>query len=122
MRPVLHGDIVAGARVLLAVNEADRAALIGHMLDEAGWADAHRKRTGRAHPVWGDGSLMAAALRRRPPREPLLTETDYCTCLIQVLEAVVARRLDPRRDLPDDPGRIGSPTPERRDRVGFKDT
>lgn len=93
MRPVLHGDVVAAARALLAVAEADRDALSERMLDEAGWADACRKRTGRAHPVWGDGSLMAAALRRGPPPEPLLNDTEYCTCLIRVLEAVVARRL-----------------------------
>lgn len=93
MRPVQHGDVVAAARVIRAVPEARRDALVGRMLDEARWADAYRKRTGRAHPLWGDGSLMAAALMRGPEAEPTMRDTVYLQCLVGVLEAVVAARL-----------------------------
>ncbi len=95
MRQILHGDVVAAARVLRAVPEAARPGLIARLLDEAHWADLYRKRTGRAHPVWGDGSLMTAALRRAPPPEPTLSDGRYCSCLVQVLQAVLERRVPP---------------------------
>ena len=95
MRQVLHGDVVAAARVLFAVPDAARAGLLARMLDEAHWADLYRKRTERAHPVWGDGSLMTAALRRAPPPEPTLSDRRYCSCLVQVLQAVLERRVLP---------------------------
>ncbi|OOY12605.1 hypothetical protein BMG00_01780 [Thioclava marina] len=34
------------------------------LFDEAHAADLYRKRLGRLHPIWGDGTLMAAALGR----------------------------------------------------------
>jgi hypothetical protein len=92
VRQVLHGDVVAAARVLCVVPEAARPALLERLLDEAHWADLYRKRTGRAHPVWGDGTLMTAALRRDPPPEPTLSDRRYCGCLVQVLHAVLERR------------------------------
>ncbi len=91
MRRVLHGDVVAAARALLATSPAQRADLMTRMLAEAEAADAHRQRTGRAHPVWGTGSLMSAALSRPCAREPYLDDPDYAACLLQVFEALVAR-------------------------------
>jgi hypothetical protein len=49
-------------------------------------ADRFRKRTGRMHPRYGDGSLGDAAWRTglaiRPPR----CDAEYCACLSIVLE------------------------------------
>jgi len=92
VRQVLHADVVAAARVLLSETDEGRAGLLARMLDEAHWADLYRKRTGRAHPIWGDGSLMTAALRRPAPPEPPLSDSRYCGCLVQVLQAIMARR------------------------------
>ena len=39
----------------------------------------------------GDGSLMTAALAENPPPEPSLDNREYCGCLAQVFEALVAR-------------------------------
>ena len=91
MRRVLHGDVVAAARALLAAAPARRAALIAQLIDEAEAADTHRRRTGRAHPAWGTGSLMSAALARPCAREPYLDDPDYAACLVQVFEALIAR-------------------------------
>lgn len=96
MRPVLHGDVTAAARALYLLPEEERGSALARLMDEARWADAYRKRTGRAHPFWGDGSLMAAALRRPVAKEPVLSDADYCRCLIRVFEALVARRAQPR--------------------------
>lgn len=69
MRPILPGCLDLGVAALLAVPPGARAGLAARIVAEARVADAWRKRQGRAHPLWGDGSLMAAALRY--PRAPL---------------------------------------------------
>ncbi|WP_172295807.1 hypothetical protein [Pseudoruegeria sp. HB172150] len=90
MRPVLHGDLIAAARVLYGVPVPERGAVLGRLMRAAGWADRFRRHHRRAHPVWGDGSLMAAALSEGPPPEPSLEDADYCLCLAQVLQEVAA--------------------------------
>jgi hypothetical protein len=77
--------VVTAARALLSVPADRRAALLSALLWDAAIADRHRRRTGRSHPVYGDGSLMATALARGCVREPGLQERDYCLCLAQVL-------------------------------------
>ena len=84
MRPVLHGDAVSAACVLRGLPEARRGWVLLRMAAEARAADSYRRARGRMHPRWGNGSLMAAALRRRPAREPLLEDPEYCRCLAQV--------------------------------------
>lgn len=91
MRRVLHGDVSAAGRALLAAPPADRAALLARMLRGADRAEAHRARTGRAHPVWGGGSLMAAAMAYPRAPEPFLDDPDYARCLAMVFEALAAR-------------------------------
>jgi len=92
MRPVLHGDAVAAARVLSALQPAAREGAIARMLSRAEAADAYRRRFARAHPRWGNGSLMAVALSERPAGEPPLDDPDYCRCLACVFLALAARR------------------------------
>ncbi len=92
MRQVLHGDVVAAARVLLAERPEARAGAFARLLAEADLADRWRRATGRAHPLHGDGSLMAAALAHRPRPEPFLSEADYLECLRVVIEGLIARR------------------------------
>lgn len=93
MRPVQHGDVVAAARALLRLPETGRAAALRRMLAQARAADAYRKRLGKAHPEWGNGSLMAVALRGGVPPEPKLDVPDYCRCLVMVFEELVAWRM-----------------------------
>jgi len=97
MRPVLHGDVVAAARALYQVEAGVRADALEDLFQRAAWADDFRKRTGRVHPVWGDGSLMAVALGRDTPPEPLSSDSAYCDCLAMVFEGLVAWRRDPSR-------------------------
>jgi hypothetical protein len=91
MRPVLHGDVTMAGLALLAAPPGARARLLARMLDEADLADQFRSETGKAHPVWGTGSLMSAAMARPRAREPYLDDPDYAACLAQVFEALVAR-------------------------------
>ena len=92
MRPVLHGDVVAAARVLYPLSARWRGPELARLMQRAGWADAFRKSSGRAHPLWGDGSLMTAALACAPPPEPMLDDVEYCSCLAMVFEALVSRK------------------------------
>lgn len=92
MRAVTHGDTSSAARALLNVPSAIRRAVLSQMLHKAHAADRYRKRTGDAHPIWGNGSLMAVARMGPMGNEPDLGDPDYCECLVQVLEAIVCWR------------------------------
>ncbi len=85
MRPVLHGDVSAAARALLAAPQADRTRLCVRMIHEAVLADGHLKRTGQLHPVFGNGSLMAVARNRALADEPGFDNLQYCQCFETVL-------------------------------------
>lgn len=98
MRPVLHGDVSCAARALLAVPELRRPDLCMRLIREAEIADAHVRRTGRLHPMWGNGSLMSAARKRVLADEPGFENSDYCACFEQVLAALVAFRVSRRRN------------------------
>lgn len=92
MRRVLHGDVTAAARAMLAAPAEARARLLTRLLVEAEAADAYRLRTGRAHPLFGTGSLMSAALAHPVTREPYLDDPDYAACLARVFETLAQRR------------------------------
>ena len=61
MRALAHVDISVAARALLCLPEAARENAIIRMVREAEAADHYRKRLDRAHPLWGNGTLEAAA-------------------------------------------------------------
>ncbi len=91
MRRVLHGDVSAAACVLLAHPPATRPALMRRLLAQAEAADRWRQAHGRAHPLWGNGSLMAAALTHPARGEPYLDDPDYAACMALVFEALLER-------------------------------
>ncbi|MFA3917856.1 DUF7742 family protein [Ruegeria hyattellae] len=92
MLPVLHGDVSNAARALLTVAPGARRWVGARLVAEAAEAAAHVARTGRLHPRFGNGSLMAAARKRRLADEPGFDDPDYCACLIEVLRAVMHHR------------------------------
>lgn len=86
--PVRLGDLTAAARVLRARPRRQWAWVAGRMLAEAAAGAWHLSRVGRPHPRYGDGSLMAAALRRRPAPAPVLAEARFRDALRAVLAAL----------------------------------
>lgn len=62
------------------------------ILEQASIADLHFKRLKRGHPVWGNGSLVAAALRREMAPEPFLDDQEYCSCFVVVFEELIRWR------------------------------
>lgn len=85
MRRVLHGDLVQLGRMLLTCPAPDRERTCLRALAEAHAADKYRRRFGRRHPEFGDGSLAAWAMRFPRPPEPPLDDPDYAACLRIVL-------------------------------------
>ena len=92
MRRVLPGDVAAVARVLLAVPPAVRPLRVERLIRVAQAADRYRIATGRAHPRWGTGSLMAAASGMHKVVDPGFDDDDYCRAWALTLEALVRHR------------------------------
>ncbi|MEL6645100.1 MAG: hypothetical protein AAFQ79_14300 [Pseudomonadota bacterium] len=80
-------DAVLAARVLARLSGRLRLWALYRMLREAEAAGAHRVRHDRMHPIWGDGSLMAVALRRPRVAEPFLDDRAFRESLQLVLTA-----------------------------------
>ncbi len=91
MRPVMHGDVAAAGCALLRVAPEARFGLMSRLLSEAEAADQYRQETGNIHPLWGNGSLMAAAMARPRAREPFLDDLEYCACMALVFDALLGR-------------------------------
>ena len=92
VRPVLHGDVSSMARALYAVHPAERLPLCERLITRAERADRYREATGRAHPGWGNGSLMAVARTRTLPKEPSFDDDEYCQCFALVLAILLKHR------------------------------
>lgn len=87
MRRILPGDLLAAARLLLAVPSDARAVEARRLIVETHAAHKIAKRLRRMHPRWGDGSLMSrAGLDPMPPdmSEPALIEA-LSVFLVQLL-------------------------------------
>lgn len=97
MRPVLHGDVSSAARVLLCMPDADRRSACQRMILEAEAAERHMRRWRRAHPLWGNGSLMSAARKRMLADEPGFDDADYCLCFETVLRCLIERQINSAR-------------------------
>jgi hypothetical protein len=89
MRPVLPGDVSAAARALLAVPPGLRAGLARRLVAEAEAADRYRRRFRRAHALWGNGTLRAAALMRPLAAEPRGDDRDHLACQGLLIEALL---------------------------------
>lgn len=91
MRPVRHEDVHAAARVLSAVQEHRRDWVLCRMLREADLSMGRIRKGQTAHRIWGDGSLMTAALHRKPAAAPTLADREFCLCLARIYQAIAGR-------------------------------
>ena len=92
MRRVLHGDLVQMGRMLLTCRTTEREATCRRAILQAHAADKYRKRFGRRHPGFGDGSLASWAMRFPRPPEPPLDDPDYAACLRLILDCLEEAR------------------------------
>jgi hypothetical protein len=91
MRRCLIGDIWAAAACVAACPELQREAFARLLITQADAAHRYAKRLGRAHPAWGNGSLMARALLARPP-QPATADASFLTALGLVAHLLAARK------------------------------
>lgn len=94
MRPITHGDVACVALVVQHLPARYRQSVIQRYLAQADAADAYRKRFGRVHPQWGNGSLMAAVGVKGLQQEPFLGDLGYCRAFAAVLEVLIEWRCD----------------------------
>lgn len=88
MQEVLIEDVLNAAAVLALLDPARRRWVLLRMLAEAKAADLHRRTAGRAHPRWGDGSLMATARTRPQLGDRRLSRRAFRKSLLQVIEVM----------------------------------
>lgn len=90
MKPVLMSDAIALARVLRAAPEERREKLIREIFTYAEEAFAFSQRHGRTHPIYGNGSAMAASATFPQVAEPTLEDRMFCRCLMQIFDYLSA--------------------------------
>jgi hypothetical protein len=88
VRPLLPPDLDLLTRFLMAHPSQDRTALTFGLLDQADIADRYRKRTGRRHPVHGDGSVHTLALAGGRVAPAVFCDSGYLDCMATLLAAI----------------------------------
>ncbi len=66
MRRCLIGDLIESATVVAAHLPNQRPDVARKLIVQADAAHRYSKRLAKAHPAWGNGSLMATALSHQP--------------------------------------------------------
>ncbi|MCE8006589.1 hypothetical protein [Aestuariivita sp.] len=97
MRRIHYGDVCAAARALMRVETGAQSGLCLRMIRQAQTAEAHRRETGRPHPLWGTGSLMEVARCHPLAAEPGFENPDYCAAMRLVLGCLMQQALSQRR-------------------------
>lgn len=90
MRRCLPGDLIEAAALLAA--SATPQTLLTQLLDQADAAHRYSKHFGRAHPVWGNGSLMSRALAESGPRHPQTYSAQFLSALALLADQLASRK------------------------------
>lgn len=85
MRPLHLSDLHHAACALRETPPEVQAARISAAIAHAKLADAHRIATGKAHPLWGHGTLSSAF---GVIEEPSICDAAYLRALAAVVQAV----------------------------------
>ncbi len=115
MRGVLVGDLEYAVAALLAQPPDIWNQIAAEMITQAHTADCTRKKTGRAHPQFGTGSLMSAAAKRDRARRADRCDSPYCEALACLLRALDAWRADPSRGCRTNSAALSGLRPDGRD-------
>lgn len=93
MRRCLIGDLIEAATVVAASDFHDKSAYCHRLISQADAAHRYAKRYGRAHPLWGNGSLMARALLDRPAKIWPHSSAPFLHALSLITQTLAARKL-----------------------------
>ncbi len=90
MRRVLIDDILALANLVAGHDDGLARRVAADVLAAAHCADRYRKRLDRAHPAWGNGTLMSAALAWRDAASlPSVARRDQVEALKTAVDAIL---------------------------------
>ncbi len=93
-------DLEAALRALLAVNAQDRPALAARIIQSARIADKYRKRLGRSHPEFGNGSILSAVQKHPMIPQVRSLGCDHIGALADLLIQLKTDKQDPTQRLP----------------------
>lgn len=91
MTPVIYNDVLAAVSVVAAAPPERQASVVAELIHEAELAEAYRLRYRVAHPVFGDGSLITAALRHDRRGSCSFQSLEGLTAWLCVLSALLTR-------------------------------
>lgn len=89
MRDPSVAELLLFGRVLTRVPVTHRPAFAGRTLVEVKAAADHLRLTGRCHPEFGDGSLMARCRQLFPAKEPIADDQDFLSAMIEACKALL---------------------------------
>lgn len=89
MRRCLAGDLISAAACVAAADPAMWGILARRLLTEADAAHRYAKRFGRAHPDWGNGSLMARANLLGTPK-PIVVNSAGFMAAMSLVSSLIA--------------------------------
>ena len=89
MRPPIAAELLLFARVLMRLPRRLRGAAARSILSEVDVAARYLIQTGRRHPMFGDGSLMARCHALQPAAEPMADDPDFLRALRTVTAAML---------------------------------
>lgn len=90
MTPVIYNDVVSAVAVVAAVPRDERVTVMSDLLWQAEQAEEHRLICCAVHPLFGDGSLMSAALRHPGKGSVSFQTVEGLTAWLVVLTALRA--------------------------------
>jgi len=99
MTPVIYNDVLAAVSAVSGSPIEEQGQLAARLLAEADLAERHRKSRGHGHPVYGDGSLLAASLRYSRRGEASFQTGAGLRVWITVLTALLERLDHPEAQL-----------------------
>lgn len=88
MRPPGLADMDLLARVLMSKPPEQRQSFARQIIAEVKAAAGHLRVSGRSHPQFGDGSLMARCLSLPLVPEQSASEGDFLSAMIAACQAV----------------------------------
>ena len=93
MRPFCPADLTAAARLLWCTPFEDRNPCLFRLFSCADAADRYRKRLGKCHALWGDGSIAGyIGMNFDLPAEPPLSARGYLEAKLAVLHGFLEWR------------------------------
>lgn len=95
MRKCLLGDVIEAAALVAAHPADQQTRLANQLITQADFAHRYAKRFGRAHPAWGNGSLMARALAEPGPRHYSPAAPGFLRALSLLSALLAARKSQP---------------------------